>query len=97
VLRLMLLYVHVGIACGYGGRFGIPGFAVASDVARLRQDVTTLRTDTLEQQIFDTRVRQCGANTVEARRFYLEKFQEQLRRYKELTGGEYRAPGCPEL
>jgi hypothetical protein len=94
---VLALYVHVGIACGYGGRFGVPGFAAASDVVRLRQDVTAIRTENIEQQLFDTRVHQCAAQTTEPRRFYLERFQELLRRYKESTGSEYRAPECSEL
>lgn len=94
---VVILYAHVAIACGFANRFGIPGFAVSSDVAHLRSDVTMLRTENLEQQLFDTRVRQCGAASTEPRRFYLEKFQELLRRYKEQTGGDYRAPQCSEL
>lgn len=68
--------------------FGHHGFAYASDVKGIK-------TELLEQRIFDARLLQCNASTTESRRFYTAKVQELLSKFRE--SGYYRLPSCEEV
>lgn len=92
-----LLVLHIAVACGWMAWAGMPGFAYASDVTSVRNDVSSIKVELLEQRIFDTRLRQCESTSAEPRTFYREKLQELMRKYRELTAADYRLPGCEEL
>lgn len=84
-----ILYLHVLIACGVFQYLGFSGFAYASDVS-------TIKSEILEEKIFDARLRQCTATTQESRLFYAEKVQELLARVN-WSKGQYRLPSCDEI
>lgn len=92
-----LLLAHVAFAFGWLAWAGLPGFAYAGDVTSVRNDVSSIKVELLEQRIFDTRVRQCESASAEPRTFYREKLQELLRKYRDLTAADYRLPSCGEL
>lgn len=91
----MLFGVHVMWACGLLP--GLNGFAMAAEVQEIERDVTAIRRELLEARIFDTRVKQCTAESVAARRFYAEKQRDLINGYIDLTGREPALPGCREL
>lgn len=101
VVRTLLdIFLVLAILAAYGffSIGGFHGFAQATDVMELRQAQNKAAVEILEQRIFETRVRQCQAGTEEARRFYSEKLQELLSKFRDLTHGEYgRMPDCREL
>lgn len=76
---------HAALAFGLIG----DGFARNSDVADIKREL-------LEQQLFDSRLKQCQL-PIEQRRFYTPRIQDLMRRYREATGVEYRLPPCDEL
>jgi hypothetical protein len=92
-----LLVVHIAFACGWLAWTGISGFAYASDVQNVSDDVSAIKVELLEQRIFETRLRQCQSESAEPRTFYREKLQELLRKYRELMAADYALPGCREL
>lgn len=95
---LVVMIGHVIWACGWLDRFGVGGgFAYAADMIRVSDDVSSIKVELIEQKLFDTRVRQCSAQSREPRIFYSEKLQELMRRYRELTESDYNPPQCTEL
>lgn len=86
-----IVYVHIMLACGWFQNLGFSGFAYASDVKSITVEL-------YEQRIFDTLVRQCNTvDNTQAKRFYAEKIQELLRKYRETTGADFRLPNCLEV
>lgn len=90
-LAVLILFGHVTLACGWLQPIGLSGFAYASDVKEIKITM-------IEQQIFESRVKQCTAQTAESKQFYAERMQELLRRYKETAGATYpQLPSCAEI
>lgn len=86
------------MAYGLASVTGFPGFARADDVAALRRTQIDAAAEVIAQNIFDTRVRQCGASSPEARVFYAERLQGLINRYYALTQRVYAPiPACGEL
>lgn len=88
--------------------FGFPGFARASDleekvetvstqIASVNQEIKALKTDQLEQRIYDTERLRCSATTSESRRFYQGQVNKMMREYFNLTGIALDLPICAEL
>lgn len=87
---VLCLSVATLVAWGIFQPFGHQGFAYASDVK-------SIKTELLEQRIFDARLLQCNASTTESRRFYTSKVQELLRKFSDESVGYYRLPSCEEV
>lgn len=86
------------MAYGLATVTGFPGFARADDVAALKRAQLDATAEVLAQNIFDTRVRQCGATSPEARHFYAERLQGLVDRYFNLMQRVYAPiPACGEL
>lgn len=86
------------MAYGLASVTGFPGFARADDVAALKRVQIDAAAEVVAQNIFDTRVRQCGASSPEARVFYAERLQGLINRYFALTQRVYSPiPACGEL
>lgn len=94
-LVLLLVGFHVAWACGFVP--GLDGFARADSVAVVKSDVAMIRTELLEQRLFETRVRQCTSTTSDARQYHGEKLQELRRTYYSVTGHDYPVPTCEEV
>jgi hypothetical protein len=77
------------VSYGIFAPFGHGGFAHSTDVKSIKVEL-------LEQRIFDARLRQCSASSLESRQFYLAKVQELLSKFRE-TEGQYRLPSCDEV
>lgn len=87
---VMILFLHMGLACGLFQKFGFQGFASASSVNKITVKL-------LERDIFETRTSQCKATTDDSRQFYGKKLVELLREYQEETKQAYPLPTCKEL
>lgn len=88
----MCLLVTGGLAL-----FSVRTFADNNKVEAVQKDVSSLKAEFLEQRIFETRLRQCTAESTEARQFYGEKVSELLVRYRNSTGTSYQLPNCDEV
>lgn len=73
------------------------GFASMTDVQQIAQQIDRLGQRSLEAQILDLRIRQCGAATPEARQLYAARIQPLLIEYLTLTGKVYPLPACSDL
>jgi hypothetical protein len=98
---VLMLLVHVAWACGWLSRLGLgDGFAYASDVVKVRDDVSSVKVELLEQQIWDTRVRQCELVNKEgndsAASAYGQRVTQLLSKYQALTGRTYPVLSCRE-
>lgn len=98
ILWRLMVTLALLMAYGLASITGFPGFARADDVALLRQTQIDAAAEIIAQNIFDTRVRQCGAASPEARLFYAERLQTLTNRYFALTRRMYSPiPACGEL
>lgn len=93
----LLVTLHIVWACGLLAAWGFTGFASAEEVKQLSETQHRLTVEILESRLFETREKQCKAQGEEARRFYGEKMQELVRRYRELTKQDYSMLRCEEL
>lgn len=61
-------------------------------------EVTQMRIEQIEATAFDTRSKQCIAlKQGQSGAAYREKLAELLRKYREITDGDYNLPDCEEL
>ena len=72
--------------------------AKAQQVAiEVSSKVTRIEAALLEERIFETKVKQCGAESEEARRFFQQRVQEMLSEYQRLTMQVYPLPACESV
>jgi hypothetical protein len=76
------------------GLFVTPAFG--DGFARAEQ-VDSMYVLLLEEQLMDTRIRQCQAGTGSAKTFFLSRLQEKERDYYESTKRAYQRPTCQEV
>lgn len=76
---------------------GLMGPVSATEFNAVKADVTGIKLQLLEQNLFDIRLRQCKAETSESRQFYYERLQEKMNAYFEITGRNWHAPDCKEI
>lgn len=97
-LCILFFFFHVAFACGYLDRFGMAGFAKASDVSDIKEHYLRQDTRQLAKDINDTFFRQCTTQTQEGRQFWWGKVQDLLREYQELTHTSYpQLPPCEAI
>ena len=95
---IVLLFAHVAWACGWLKWLGIgEGFAYAGEVVKVRDDVSSLKVELIEQQIWETRVRQCeavrGGYDMTA---YGQRVTQLLAKYQALTNRTFPLLSCRE-
>lgn len=93
----LIVAVHISWACGLLEPIGVHGFAWSADLNSVKTSLDSTQSEILEGRIFDDVVRQCTAETSEARRFYGQRVIELMARYKKLTGNDYARPTCTEI
>jgi hypothetical protein len=92
-LTTVILYI-MGAFAGWGF---IAPFASAAEVNTLKTDVTIIKIQLLEQELFDVRLRQCKAESSESRQYYYNRLQEKMNVYFHITGRNYLPPECKEI
>lgn len=89
--------VCVLVTVGAGG-YAMRTFANNGDVRGLNDDVRAIKVVMLEDRAFNLRAQQCRSMAAkQPSAAYREQLQDVLRKYQEITGAEYRLPGCEEL
>lgn len=79
------------------------GFAHSQDVKSTREEISALRMESLDGQIFSTRDRQCAAILVHnpaALKSLTERLGDKISKYNAEAWGKsppYRLPGCEEF
>lgn len=94
---------HIAWACGLLEPMGLQGFARASSVEQVTAEVdgvkgrlASIQTDLLEQRLFDARLKQCTAETSDARQFYARQVESLYRELYRLNPAT-RIPDCSEI
>jgi hypothetical protein len=95
-LKIWALIVFVIWSIGGLAGLGLDGFARASDVANLQQEVRDARVTALGAQMFDLRIKQCQ-NTGPLRQVLAEQLVRLNREYREITGDWYELQPCSDL
>jgi hypothetical protein len=90
------LTVHILLACGYAAGFGYSGFARASDLSTMQQDLAKQRIRSLSREMLDAKQKQCLASG-EAKRLYLSSYNDLRAEYYELTKREFPDPPCSDF
>jgi hypothetical protein len=93
---LGLLWITAA-AWGIFAALGIPGFAYASDVIKLRADVNSIKLDLLEERIYNAKRLWCATGTMESKRFYQQQITSMHRDYYQQTGIAINIPTCSEI
>jgi len=86
------LSAHIVLACGFAAPL-YPGFAQASDLQQLKEELQTRRLKELSTLLLDAKSKQCSANG-DARRLYLNAYNELRMEYFQLTQREFPDPPC---
>lgn len=94
----VLMCLHVAWACGWLGYLGLGrGFAYAGDVVQVRAEVSSVREELIEDQIWRTRVQQCQAiKDGDSSSAYAQRVSQLLAKYQALTGRQYQMLSCAE-
>lgn len=92
---------HVAIACGFLQWAGLSGFALASDVAVSQHQLLEIRITQLDNDILETRMKQCkaiAAKNLDAMSFAEQRLDTEFSAWNRLTNNRpYRLPECGEL
>lgn len=96
VANTITLAGHIVLACGLTPWFA--GFAYASDQKTAQIQIAELRVESLEERMFDLRVKQCEAiDKGESPRQYTIRLEDLLRKYWDLKKERPPLPVCAEL
>jgi hypothetical protein len=102
-VNTMGLAIHVLLSCGYATALGISGFAKAGDVAGIRQEMAEVKIDLrakrvreLSSLMLDAKQKQCAA-TGQAKRLYLQSYNEMRTEYFQIMGREFPDPPCADF
>ena len=101
-LTLVSQVALYALAFGIVNVFGFTGFAQASDLTTVSQQVQAGRVDSLDQQLLELKEKQCDAQSqtpqnTEAARQYGERIYERAQQYYSLTQKYPPIPSCSEL
>lgn len=89
-LTVLALSSSVPMMFGIAPFIPFSGFAYASDV-------TDIKVQLLERELFDSMLRQCSAKNEESREFYARKVQDLLTQYRKTAKASYQRPSCREI
>lgn len=73
------------------------GFALATDVKSVVQEIRANRAQTIDNQLLDLRIKHCEAKDDTARQLYWSKIAPLMQEYQELTKRPYPLPACSDL
>lgn len=86
------LSVHIALACGFAAPF-YSGFAQASELQQLKGELQARRVKELNTLLLDAKGKQCNASG-DARRLYLDAYNDLRMEYFQLTKREFPDPPC---
>jgi hypothetical protein len=74
-----------------------PGFAKATDLASMVNEIRQNRLANVDGQLLDLRIKHCEAKSPEAKQLYWTKISQGMEEYQRLTGHPYNLPACSDL
>lgn len=93
-----LVSVHMLWVCGLLTTIGLASpFANATEAESLKDNVSEIKIQLLEQSLLEARLRQCKAETPDSKQYYFERLQEKMNAYYNLTRRNYPIPACSEV
>ncbi len=93
-----LVSVHMLWVCGLLTTVGLTSpFAAAAEAESLKDNVSEIKVQLLEQSLLEARLRQCKAETPDSKQYYFERLQEKMNAYYNLTKRNYPIPACAEV
>lgn len=90
------LAAHIAMACGFLTVVH-PGFAMASDIRSLKEDLRGYKETQIEAQILDAQTKKCHQTNPQVRALYTGSLQKLMIEYQKLTGRTYPLPTCTEF
>lgn len=97
-LWVLVVSTHILWVCGLLIWANIyPPFATAGETKDMQNEVSDIKIQLLEEALFDARLRQCKAETNDAKQYYYQRLQEKMNAYYNVTGRNYRVPACSEI
>lgn len=90
------LCAHILLACGYATTFGYSGFAKADELQTYVKGEEAKRVRSLTREMLDAKQKQCLASG-EAKRLYLDSYNDLRSEYFNLTRREFSDPPCKDF
>lgn len=102
LIRTIWVAIVSGILLWLTGTFAFLGmgtapYASAEETKELKVNVTSIKVQLLEESLFDVRLKQCKAETIESRQYYYVRLQEKMNEYFYLTSRNWNPPACSEI
>lgn len=94
-LNALGLSAHIALACGFASPF-YSGFAQAGELQELKNEMRLRRARELNTLLLDAKAKQCNASG-NARRLYLNAYNELRAEYFDLTHREFPDPPCADF
>lgn len=94
-LTALGLSVHIALACGFAAPF-YSGFAQAGELQHLKEELQARRLKELSTLLLDAKSKQCSASG-DARRLYMNAYNDLRTEYFQLTKREFPDPPCNEF
>jgi hypothetical protein len=94
-VAVALLYGHIAIACGWLSSIGLSGFASASTVASVQDEVADVRVTLYGVAIRDLYRSMCNARDEQDSLALNDQLQAVKAKYERATGVPYLLPACP--
>lgn len=92
----LALCAHIMLACGYATALGYAGFAKADELQTYIKGESSKRVRSLTREMLDAKQKQCLASG-EAKRLYLDSYNDLRAEYFDLTRREFPDPPCRDF
>lgn len=76
---------------------GVANEALKASVAKVGEQVESVKITLLQDQLFSVRMQSCNAETGDSRAFFLHRLQELAAQYRAMTGAPAEMPDCTDL
>lgn len=94
-VAVALIYAHIAIACGWLSSIGLSGFASASNLSKVEDQVANINVTLTGIAIRDLYRSMCNSASYDDRSVLNGMLQQELAKYKRLAGEPYKLPECP--
>lgn len=95
-VAVALIYAHIAIACGWLSSIGLSGFASASNLSKVEDQVANINVTLTGIAIRDLYRSMCNSASYDDRSVLNGMLQQELAKYKRVAGEPYKLPECPK-
>lgn len=95
-VAVALIYGHIAIACGWFSSIGLSGFASASNLTQVEDQVGEINATLSGIAIRDLYRSMCNSGSYDDRSVLNGMLQKELAKYKKVAGEPYKLPECPK-